>query len=69
MVRKPSDYTIDLDANIMVKSVTNNLRVNLTIKLSTSHVWEEFGLRANMRPNSWGVAFRRRRENRSSLVN
>lgn len=56
MIAKPSNYTLDMDANLTMKGFTNNLRLNLTIKLSTNHVWQQFDLHASLRPNSWQLS-------------
>lgn len=53
MVEQPANYTLDLEGNITLADTTNRLRFDLSLKLSTNRVWQEFNLRANMRPDSW----------------
>lgn len=53
MVEQPTSYSLDLEGNFTPNGTTNRLRFDLTLKLSTNRVWQEFNLRANMRPDSW----------------
>lgn len=53
MVEEPTSYTLDLEGNVTLVGSTNRLRFELSLKLSTNHVWQEFNLRANMRPDAW----------------
>ncbi len=53
MVGKPANYTLNLEGNVTPENSTNRLRFELTLKLSTNRVWQEFILRAHMRPDSW----------------
>lgn len=53
MVGTPLDYTLNLEGNVTPVNSTNRIRFELTLKLSTNRVWQEFILRAHMRPDSW----------------
>lgn len=53
MVSKPINYTLNLEGNVTPSNTTNRIRFELTLKLSTNRVWEEFTLNAHLRPDSW----------------
>lgn len=54
MVRTPLNYTLDVTGNIFLDQ-TQRVRFTADLKLSTNHVWEEFGLRIGLRPTEWVV--------------
>lgn len=53
MVAEPTSYSLDLEGNFTPVGTTNRLRFDVSLKLSTNRVWQEFDLRANMRTSSW----------------
>jgi len=53
MVEQPTSYSLDLEGNVTPNGTTNRLRFDLNLKLSTNRVWQEFTLRANLRPDAW----------------
>ena len=53
MVEQPSNYNLDLEGNATLTGTTNRLRFDLNLKLALDRSWEEFTIRANMRPDSW----------------
>ena len=55
MVSVPTGYTLDLEGNAALGSNTNRLRFDSHLKLSTNQSWQEFHLRASLRPNNWEV--------------
>ncbi len=53
MVEQPTSYSLELEGNVTPVGSTNRLRFELNLKLSTNRNWQEFDLRANMRPDAW----------------
>lgn len=53
MVEQPTSYNLDLEGNATLSGTTNRLRFDLNLKLAINRSWEEFTIRANMRPDSW----------------
>jgi hypothetical protein len=53
MIEQATSYSLDLEGNLTPAGTTNRLRFDLNLKLSTNRVWEEFSVRANMRPDTW----------------
>lgn len=53
MVEEPTNYSLDLEGNFTPPGTTNRLRFDLSLKLSTNRVWQEFDARAGLRPDSW----------------
>ena len=53
MVEQPTSYNLDLEGNATLSGTTNRLRFDINLKLSIDRSWEEFTIRANMRPDSW----------------
>ncbi len=53
MVDEPNSYNLDLEGNATLNGSTNRLRFDVNLKLSLDRAWEEFTIRANMRPDSW----------------
>lgn len=56
MVAEPTSYTLELEGNVMVPSLTNTVRFDLLLKLSTNQTWQEFRLRFSLRPTSWEIS-------------
>jgi hypothetical protein len=48
-------YTLSLDGRAAVNP-TNTAHLNLTLKLSTNELWQEFHARASLRPNTWEIS-------------
>ncbi len=69
MVQQLSSYSIELEGNINLKPLTNNIRFDLSIKLSTNQTWQEFSLRVSMRPDSWEISANAADEKLRLLVN
>jgi hypothetical protein len=69
MVQELSSYTIDLEGNINVRSLTNNIRFDLSIHLSTNQTWQDFDLRVSMRPDSWEISSKASEEKLQLVVN
>ncbi len=53
MVTSPSSYDLELEGNVYISAITNSARFNLTLKLSTNRVWQEFFVHVSVRPNTW----------------
>lgn len=53
MVAQPTNYKLDLEGNVTFTDSTNRLRFEMDFKLSTNRVWQEFNLRAHLRPAAW----------------
>ncbi len=58
----PTGYMLDLEGNLHLKSLTNNLRFDMSLKLSTNYQWKELKLRVSLRPDSWEVTANAERE-------
>lgn len=52
MVRRLLNYTLDLSGNVLIGE-TQRVRFSADLRLSTNHVWEEFGMRIGLRPTEW----------------
>lgn len=68
-VAEPGSYTLELEGDFALPSLTNNLRFDLTLKLSTNQSWQEFYLRLSMRPNSWEISSKAAEESVRLKVN
>lgn len=55
-VELPSSYTLELDGNVNLPGITNNLRFDFTMRLSTNQTWQEMNVRLSMRPNVWEIS-------------
>lgn len=53
MVEKISSYSLNMEGNAYLSTLTNNLRFNVEIRLSTNQTWQDFIVRASVRPSSW----------------
>jgi hypothetical protein len=68
MVQELSNYTLELDGNLNLKTIKNNVRFELMLTLSTNKSWEEFKVRVSMRPHFWEVSARAADEKIDLLV-
>ncbi|MBA4149344.1 MAG: hypothetical protein H0X66_14610 [Verrucomicrobia bacterium] len=69
IVKRVSDYTLELEGNVNLQSLTNNLRFELTMRFATNHNWETFRLHVSMRPHFWEVSANRSDEELRLVVN
>lgn len=53
MVDTLSSYQIDFEGNVALGDLSNRLRFDFTMNLTTNHVWRDFMLRIGLHPGSW----------------
>ncbi len=69
MVKNPTNYKLDLEGNLNMEDSTNRLHFEADLKLSPSHDWQEFNLRAGLRPNSWEIHTQAKDQNVRVVMN
>ena len=53
MIAAPTSYSLDLEGNAAFGNTTNRLRFDCQISFSTNQNWQDFHLRASLRPSTW----------------
>ena len=55
MIEAPSSYVLELEGNVAMPGISNSLRFDFTILLSTNQAWQEMNLRISLRPSVWEI--------------